>query len=135
MSDKRGNQNRFKGKVVIVTGGTSGIGKAVAVKLVVEGAKVVITGRDAGKGAMAAKEIDSSGRAVKFVQADVARAVEVERQTKQAIKFFGKLDILVGCAGINVVGKLIDTSESAWDRLMEINARGQFLSIKSVSLS
>lgn len=130
MSERKDMNQRFRGKVVLITGGASGIGKTIAEGFVAEGAKVVITGRSQKRGLKTTRTLDRTGRRVKFIQADVIKVEDVSRQTMETVKQFGKIDILVCGAGINVVGKLVNTPESAWDEIMDTNTKGQFLSIK-----
>ncbi|KKT72907.1 MAG: Short-chain dehydrogenase/reductase SDR, partial [Microgenomates group bacterium GW2011_GWA2_44_7] len=124
------SNQRFKGKVVLITGGTSGIGKTITECFLKEGAKVVITGRDVIRGLKTAKTLDQSGKRVRFISSNISKAEDVKKQTMETISLFGRIDVLVSGAGINVIGKLTQTSESAWDEVMDINVKGQFLSIK-----
>lgn len=123
MSDKR-----FEGKVVLVTGGNSGIGLAVAKAFVDEGARVVIAGRNADTVASAAATL---GPAVYGVVADTGRLDGIDRIVAATREFGGsRLDVVFANAGIGGFG-LIDTiSEAKWDELMGINLKGVYFTIQ-----
>jgi NAD(P)-dependent dehydrogenase (short-subunit alcohol dehydrogenase family) len=110
--------------VALVTGGTSGIGLAVAQRLLAEGARVVITGRDARRGAQAQARL---GDGALFVGADAADPDAVRHSVDAALDAFGRLDVLVNNAGIALAERLVDTPIDAFDRLMAANVRGPFL--------
>ena len=100
----------------LVTGGTSGIGAAIVERLRCEGASVVFTGRDAGRG-----EAVASGSGGSFVQADATRASDVERSVREAVEVLGGLDALVVNAGILHEAPLSETTDQAWDAILETN--------------
>lgn len=117
--------NRLKGKVAIVTGGTLGIGLAVAQRFVDEGAKVVITGRHADVGEKAASSIGSPD-VIRFIQQDVsdeAGWVKTWDQTEQA---FGPVTTVVNNAGIAVNKSVEETTTEEWHRLLSVNLDGVF---------
>lgn len=116
--------NGLERAVALITGGTSGIGLAVARRLLAEGASVVITGRDADRGASVQGAL---GERALFVAADAAREDDVTRSRDNALERFGRLDILVTSAGIALTERLIDTPPEHFDRLMSINVRGCYL--------
>jgi NAD(P)-dependent dehydrogenase (short-subunit alcohol dehydrogenase family) len=120
----------FNNKVVLITGGTSGIGKVVAKQFLQSGAKVVITGRNNNKGKSAASELTQYGD-VLFVQSDVTSKKDCEHAAVIADKSFGPIDVLVVNAGINHVGSIQDSSEVAFDLIMDINLKGAYLSINA----
>ncbi|WP_346354518.1 3-oxoacyl-[acyl-carrier-protein] reductase [Azotosporobacter soli] len=122
------------GKVALVTGGSRGIGRAVALELAGAGAKVVIN--YAGNAAAAQEvvnAIESNGGAAIAVQADVANGEAVEVLVKQAMDTFGRIDILVNNAGITRDGLLMRMKEDDWDAVMDTNLKGVFHCTKAVS--
>jgi NAD(P)-dependent dehydrogenase (short-subunit alcohol dehydrogenase family) len=109
------------GKTAIVTGGGSGIGKAIASAFVHEGAKVVICGRDPGKLERAAKEI---GPECRPVRANVAHPREVQNLVNSAISQLGRLDIVMNNAGILLPGTAESHNEEEWQQTFDVNVRG-----------
>ncbi len=119
--------DRLKGKVAIVTGGNSGIGKAIAADFIAEGAKVVITGRNQEKGRQTALEIAGD---ILFIQQDVSQEADWQKVISKTIEKFGKFDILVNNAGVGGVGKpLVEMSLSEFNWTQSINLSGNFLGI------
>jgi NAD(P)-dependent dehydrogenase (short-subunit alcohol dehydrogenase family) len=114
----------LEGRAALVTGGTAGIGLAIAERLAREGARVVVTGRDEARGRAAAARLGEAGR---FVAADAADADAVERSVASALEAMGRLDVLVNNAGIALTERLVDTPVEQFDRLMAANVRGCFL--------
>ena len=119
---------RLDGKAALVTGGTSGIGFAIAERFLAEGASVVVTGRDEALGAQALERLQGSddGEA-RFFRADAADADDVVASVVFTVEHLGGLDILVNNAGIGVQARLIDTPIGDFDRVMAVNLRGPFL--------
>jgi meso-butanediol dehydrogenase / (S,S)-butanediol dehydrogenase / diacetyl reductase len=115
---------RLAQKVAIITGGGSGIGKAIAAAYVREGASVVIAGRDAGKLERAAGEIGANCLAV---AADVSRAGEARRLVAAAIDRFERVDILVNNAAVLLPGTAESLSEEDFDQTFSVNVRGLWL--------
>ena len=115
---------RFNDRVAIVTGAASGIGRATALRLAGEGAKVVIADLDAARSAEVAGEIAAQGGQALALQVDVTDAKAVREMTDRAVKAFGKLDILVSNAGWDRAAPFIETDEDLWDRVIAINYRG-----------
>ena len=111
---------RMAGKVAIVTGGGSGIGKAIAAALVREGVKVVICGRDAHKLQRAAQELGPSCLAV---TADVSDSAAIARLVEQATTKFTRLNVLVNNAGVLLPGRAESLTEEEWERTFNINVR------------
>ncbi|HTW01383.1 MAG TPA: SDR family NAD(P)-dependent oxidoreductase, partial [Streptosporangiaceae bacterium] len=117
---------RLEGKRALVTGGTSGIGYAIADRFLREGAAVVITGRDQELGRRAETALRAVGQAG-FVPADAADPDAVARSVDAAAGQLGGLDVLVNNAGIGTQASLLDTPLADYDRLMNVNVRGYFL--------
>ncbi len=121
---------RVEGKVCIVTGGSSGIGKACALTLGREGAFVVVTDIDDIGGEAVQDEIVSAGGRAKYLHHDVASEDEWADVIAATVSEFGQLDVLVNNAGIAIGGPIVDTTLDEWRRLMSINLDGVFLGTK-----
>src|SRR3984893_2809331 len=117
---------RFEGKVAIVTGGSSGIGKEVATRFVAEGGSVVIIGRDAAKAQAAAKEIDATGKRAVAHVGDIALPATGEAVVKTAIDRFGRLDVLFNNAGIFGPKPFLEVTEAEYDRFLASILKGKF---------
>jgi 3-oxoacyl-[acyl-carrier protein] reductase len=120
------------GRVAIVTGGTRGIGLAIARSLAEDGASVVVSGRDAGRLAAAAAELEATGAAALAVAADAARREDVDRLVDAARDRFGRLDVLVNNAGITRDQLLVRMKDDDWDQVLDTNLRGVFLMTRAV---
>ncbi len=121
----------LENKVALVTGGTSGIGKATAIALGVAGAKVVFSGRREEEGENTANSIRQSGAECLFVRSDVSSEVEVKALIQTIIEQYGRLDCAFNNAGIDPSPKpLHEQSVEDFDKLMAINVRGLFLCMK-----
>ena len=118
---------KLKGRVALITGGSTGIGRATATLFAREGARVVIANRRAEPGVEAVAEIEALGGVAHFVQCDVRCAADCQRAVETAIERFGRLDILVNNAGIVPFGRVEDTDEATWDAVMDTNPKGVFL--------
>jgi NAD(P)-dependent dehydrogenase (short-subunit alcohol dehydrogenase family) len=121
---------RVAGKAAIVTGGGSGIGRAAAVTLGREGARVVVTDIDAASGQETAAIICQAGGQAAFVQADVTNSEDVQALMATACDRFGRIDILHNNAGLAVRHAVADQDEEGWDRCLNVNLRGVFLCSK-----
>lgn len=115
--------SEFGGKVALVTGGSTGIGRAVVDRLADDGASVVFCGVDAA----AAFE----GERVTGVVADVRRAADLRDLVDLAVTRHGGLDIVVTCAGVQRYGTVVDTPEDIWDEVMDVNLKGVYLTCKA----
>jgi NAD(P)-dependent dehydrogenase (short-subunit alcohol dehydrogenase family) len=115
------NGMRLKNKVAIITGGTSGIGKATALRFAEEGASLVVTGRRSGLGKALEAEIRQRGGQCLFVEADHTKAEDCQRVVDSAIRECGRIDILFNNAGIVTKGTADTTSEAVWRETLEIN--------------
>jgi NAD(P)-dependent dehydrogenase (short-subunit alcohol dehydrogenase family) len=109
---------------VLITGGTTGLGFAIAERFLAEGARVVITGRDTDLGRRAEQAL---GPGAQFVEADAADPGAVASSVVTATDHLGGLDVLVNNAGIGVSARLIDTALTDYDRVMNVNVRGYLL--------
>lgn len=121
---------KLDGKVAIVTGATSGIGRATAILFAKHGVKVVAVGRRREKGLELVESIRKDGGEAHFFQGDVSKPTDCEEMVKTTLEEYGKLDILFNNAGVVHVGKITETSEADWDRVIDINLKGVFLSSK-----
>jgi meso-butanediol dehydrogenase / (S,S)-butanediol dehydrogenase / diacetyl reductase len=113
---------------VLVTGGTTGLGFAIAERFLAEGARVVVTGRDGDLGRQAEQAL---GPGARFVEADAADPRAVAASVATAADHLGGLDVLVNNAGIGVTARLIDTPLADYDRVMNVNVRGYLLYAQS----
>lgn len=118
------------GKIAIITGGSSGIGRASCLAFARAGAQVVVAGRTLAKAAAVAAEIIVSGGTAVAVRADVSQGPEVQRMIAMAVERFGGLDILFNNAGISPAGSVTDISEEEWDECIAIDLRSVFLGAK-----
>lgn len=118
---------RVEGKVAIVTGGASGIGRMTCLVLAKEGAKVAVVDINDEDGRKVVSEIESNGGSAQFWHMDVANTKEVEKTFADIYKAFGKINVLVNDAGINGVPVPVhEVKEEDWDRVININLKGPF---------
>jgi len=123
---------RLKDKIALITGGTSGMGRATAVLFAEEGARVAITGRDEGRGRQVLAQIERAGRPGLFVRADVRLAADCRRTVDETMRAFGAIDILFNNAGVFSPHTVLDCSEEEWDAQIDIMLKGTFLMSKFV---
>ena len=123
-------QNSYTNKVVLITGGTSGIGKATALAFGEAGAKVVITGRREKEGAEVAAEITKTGGTAAFVRADVAKHADVQKAVDFVLSTHGRLDVAFNNAGVEIVGPMHQVTEEQYRRTFDINVWGVLNSMK-----
>lgn len=121
---------KLQGKVAIVTGAASGIGRASAIAFAREGARVVAVDIDEHKGAETVARINSEGHKAFFATADVASEADIKQVVHIAVARWGRIDILFNNAGVVLVKSLEEMTEAEWDRVMSINVKAAFLAIK-----
>lgn len=122
---------RLKNKTAIITGGSSGIGRAAALRFSLEGAQVVIADINEEVGLETIKEIKDSGGEAQFQKIDVSIPEEVEHLVKTTVKTFGKLDIMINNAGISHGEKKIsDVPVEDWDKVVDVSMKSVFLGMK-----
>lgn len=122
------------GKVAIVTGGSRGIGKAIALTFAEAGADVVVCSRDLdGKLGPAAEEIRGLGRRSLAVVADITQKAAVDNLVQRTMGEFGTIDILVNNAGTVIRASVLEHSEEDWDKVMDTNIKGYYLCSRAVA--
>ena len=122
---------RLLDKVAVITGAASGIGKEIALSFAREGAKVVIADLDQSAAQKAASEIDPMGERALGVGMDVSNEEQVESGMAQAIETFGRLDILVSNAGVQIVAPLVEFDFDKWKKMLSIHLDGAFLTTRA----
>jgi NAD(P)-dependent dehydrogenase (short-subunit alcohol dehydrogenase family) len=123
---------RFLDKVVLVTGGGAGIGRATAASFANEGAKVVVTGRRQLPLVETVKEIENAGGTASYDTADVTKRDDVARMVKHVVDAYGRLDIAINNAGVlTATGPTADIDLQDWDHLFDVNVKGVLLSMQS----
>jgi NAD(P)-dependent dehydrogenase (short-subunit alcohol dehydrogenase family) len=121
---------RLRNKVALITGGTSGMGRATALLFVQEGAKVVITGRDEARGREVVAEVEAAGGTILFVRCDVRFADQCRRTVEETMRTFGQVDVLFNNAGVFYPNTAIECSEEEWDLTVDTCLKGTFLMSK-----
>lgn len=115
---------RFKDKVAIVTGGSRGLGRSMALAFAREGASVVVVATNLARGTAVVSEIKDSGGEAFFVRTDVSRADEVQKMVQTVLRRFGQIDILVNNAGIHMGAPFVEETEEMWLRQFRVNVLG-----------
>jgi NAD(P)-dependent dehydrogenase (short-subunit alcohol dehydrogenase family) len=123
---------RLKGKIALITGGTSGIGSATAVRFAGEGAAIAITGRNQDSGQQVVDAIKSNGGEALFIQSDVRFAENCRRAVDQTLERFGRIDVLFNNAGVFHPRSVIECTEEEWDETIDSSLKGAFLMSKYV---
>jgi len=118
---------RLKGKRALITGGGSGLGRAMAERFTEEGAAVVIADINRSDAEATVKKLTAQGRRAMFTIGDVSKTADGERMVQEAVAFLGGLEILINNAGIETVGSVTTAKEEDWDRQIGVNLRGTFV--------
>ncbi len=127
---------RCNDKVVIVTGGSRGIGKGICLSLAEEGAQIAVNYIDnADEAKDVVNTIIKNGRKAISVKADVSKKTEVDQMILTVEKYFGKIDALINNAGICPFAEVLEITEQMWDRTVDINLKGTFLCSQAVAKS
>lgn len=124
---------RLKDKVAIVTGGSQGIGEAIAVRYGAEGAKVVVNySRNAGNAERVVRKVRDAGGEALAVQADCSKVAEIEAMARTVIETCGTVDIVVNNAGVFRTVPVEQTTEEIWDEQLDLNLKGAFFMVRAV---
>src|SRR5690606_28981334 len=129
-----GRRMALTGKIALVTGSSSGIGKAIAIRLAREGCDVCVNYHSNQQGGEDTKQqIEQFGRRAIAVQANVGRAGEVRALVQRCITDLGGLDIMVNNAGISIPNSILDVTEAQWDLVIEVTLKGVFLGLQEAA--
>jgi NAD(P)-dependent dehydrogenase (short-subunit alcohol dehydrogenase family) len=121
---------RFEGKVVLITGGASGIGRASAVRFAAEGAAVVVADINADGGRGVCQGIEAAGGRALYLSADVTQEIDCKYIVRETVRRFGRLDVLLTSAGVGSRGTVVDTDQEYWDQVVDLDLKGVFLASK-----
>lgn len=122
--------DNFNEKVVLITGGSSGIGKATAEKFAKENAKVFICSRNEEKLHAVKNDFIKNGLSIEVISGDISEVAQCEKMIHQVISKSNQLDILVNCAGTHIEGKSDTMTEEMWNTVMDTNLKGTFFMIR-----
>jgi NAD(P)-dependent dehydrogenase (short-subunit alcohol dehydrogenase family) len=124
---------RLANRVAVVTGGGSGIGRAICIHFAKEGAKVLVPDLNLKGAQGTVEEIAAAGGQALALKTDVTQKTDVQNMVAEALRAFGKIDILVNNAGTDIKGAITDLEEKTWDFLMNLNLKGVFLCTQAVA--
>ncbi|WP_432710052.1 SDR family oxidoreductase [Pedobacter sp.] len=122
-------ENGIAGKVVVITGASSGIGEATAEMLASNGAKVVLAARRTGRLKALANRIQENGNDVAYLEMDVTVRADLVRLTSVAVEKFGKLDVMINNAGISQLYKMEELDVEGWEQMINVNLKGTLYGI------
>ena len=120
----------YQNKVALVTGGTSGIGKATALAFAEAGARVVVSGRREKEGALVVEQIQERGGTASFFQADLSKEAEVKAAVDFVVANYGRLDVAFNNAGVEAIGPLAEITEEKYRAVFDINVWGVLAAMK-----
>jgi 3-oxoacyl-[acyl-carrier protein] reductase len=120
-------------KVAIITGGSTGIGRSIALTFAREGSDIVVCSRNLGTLEEVASEIKALGKRAMAIPVDVSVKTQVQKMVRQTVKEFGQIDILVNNAGIGYLVPIIDLAEEDWDAVIDVDLKGTFLCMQAVA--
>lgn len=123
----------LEGKVAVVTGGSRGIGKAIALGFAEAGADVVVASRTIADLEKVTRQIEALGRRALAVETNIAAKGEVDNMVAKTLERFGAIDILVNNAAINIMRPLIELREDGWDKVMNVGLKGYYLCSQAVA--
>jgi len=118
------------GKVALLTGGTSGIGRATAILLAEAGAKVVITGRREAEGTETVRLMHEAGGEGCFIQGDMSQEADIEKAVSETVDRYGTLDIAINNAGVEITGPITEVERESYDKIFNVNVWGVLASMK-----
>lgn len=128
----KGNTTKLLDRVALITGGASGIGRAVANLFAREGASVLVADADVVGGSETVEQIRASGGRASFAELDVSQPAQVNRAVQKTLDDWGALHILFNGAGILAYGTVLETTEDEWNRVLAINLTGTYLCCRAV---
>ncbi|MFC5650365.1 SDR family NAD(P)-dependent oxidoreductase [Paenibacillus solisilvae] len=122
---------RLDGKVIVVTGGTKGIGKGIALMCAAEGAKIIVSGRNEQDGSHVVRQIEeNTGAEALFIRKDISIETDCRELIEESVAHFGRIDGLVNNAGVFPRGSMLDTTEELFDFIFDVNIKGAFFCSK-----
>lgn len=122
----------LKGRTAIITGASKGLGEGIAISMADAGANLVLTGRDEEGLAKVKKAVEAKGVKCLTMIVDVLKAADIQAMTENTLAEFGRIDVLVNNAGVNVVKPLLKITSEEWDKVLDTNLKGYFLCAQAV---